>query len=60
MNLSPFLSFHNAPQNCRFAPWIRIRIEIKRWIRVRILIETNADPQHYKEFERNKEFFRVT
>jgi hypothetical protein len=27
------------------APWIRILIEIKSWIRVRI--ETNADPQHW-------------
>jgi hypothetical protein len=61
MNLCPFLSFYNAPQNChcncRFAPLIRIRIEIKRWIRVRILNEANADPQHCKEI---KNFFRVT
>ncbi len=29
-----------------FAPWIRIRIKIKSWIR--ICIETNADPQHWR------------
>jgi hypothetical protein len=27
--------------------WIQIRIEIKSWIRIRIRIETNGDPQHW-------------
>jgi hypothetical protein len=28
------------------AHWIRIRIQIKSLIRIRIVFETNADPQH--------------
>jgi hypothetical protein len=28
------------------APWIRIRIEVKSWIRIRNRVENNADPQH--------------
>jgi hypothetical protein len=28
------------------APWIRIRNEVKSWIRIRISIETYAEPQH--------------
>jgi hypothetical protein len=35
-----------------FGPWIRIwiLIEVKRWIRIRLSIETHADPKHWLKY----------
>jgi hypothetical protein len=39
------------PDTHGLAPWIRMRIEVKSWIRIHI--ETSADPKHcFKELQK--------
>jgi hypothetical protein len=43
-------SDQNPDPHYGLAPgWIRIRTGVKDWIQIRIRIETNADPKHWKK-----------